>query len=98
MPRCHPAGIRPQSVFKIWMERRQQKPGSRFKSRLLIGLVALVLVPAVCVIAFSLGLLNRSIDKWFSGPVDRVFEATTEYQQQWQKEHENWARRTLQYI
>ena len=54
-----------RTIVKVWMERRQQLPGAKFKTGLLIRLVALTLLPATCMFAFSYGLLNRSIDKWF---------------------------------
>jgi nitrogen fixation/metabolism regulation signal transduction histidine kinase len=87
-----------RTVVKVWMERRQQKPGSKFKTGLLIRLVALTLIPAICVFAYSYGLLNRSIDKWFNVPVDAIFKATDENQQQWQTEREALARSILMHL
>ncbi len=87
-----------RTVVKVWVERKQQKPGSKFKTSLLIWLVSLVLLPAICVFAYSFGLLNRNISKMFSVPVDEIFRATDENKQQWQTEHEGWARGILQYL
>jgi two-component system, NtrC family, nitrogen regulation sensor histidine kinase NtrY len=87
-----------RTVVKVWMERRQQKPGSKFKTGLLIRLVALTLVPAICVFAYSFGLLNRSIDKWFNAPIEEIFKATDRNNQQWQMEHEGWARSILMHL
>src|SRR4051812_32370648 len=87
-----------RTVVKVWMERRQQMPGSKFKTGLLIRLVALTLLPAICMFAFSYGLLNRSIDKWFNAPIEEIFKATDRNNQQWNMEHENWARSILMHL
>src|SRR5882672_7126289 len=87
-----------RTVVKVWVERKQQKPGSKFKTRLLVWLVTLTLIPAICVFAYSFGLLNRNISKMFSLPVDEIFKATDENKQQWQTEHEGWARSILMHL
>src|SRR3989442_14819862 len=58
-----------RTLVKVWTERKQQKPGSKFKTSLLVSLVSLTLIPAIFLFSFAFGLVNRSIDKWFSGPV-----------------------------
>src|SRR5688572_5285131 len=63
-----------RTLVKVWVERKQGKPGSRLKSSILSMLVLLTLVPAVSVFAYAYGLANRSIDKWLSAPVDQIFE------------------------
>lgn len=68
-------------LIKVWAERRQQKPGSQFKTSLLVSMIALTLVPATCLFLFAFGLVNRSIDKWFSAPVDEIFRAADEINQ-----------------
>ncbi len=87
-----------RTLFKVWTERKQQKPGSKFKTSLLVTLISLTLVPAVLLFAFGLGLINRSIDKWFSVPVDSIRDATKELGDQYRIEFEGMARSTLRYI
>src|SRR6267142_2714363 len=67
-----------RTLIKVWAERRQEKPGSKFKTKLVFTLVLLTLIPALCLFLFAFGLVNRSIDKWFSVPVDEIFMATSE--------------------
>jgi nitrogen fixation/metabolism regulation signal transduction histidine kinase len=67
-----------RTLVKVWVERKQGKPGSRFKVSLLAMLGVLTLVPAVSVFAFAYGLTNRSIDKWLSAPVDEIFKTNEE--------------------
>ncbi|TAM82805.1 MAG: HAMP domain-containing protein [Acidobacteria bacterium] len=59
-------------LLKLYVERRSHKLGSRFKTKMVIAFLALTLVPACFLFAFSYGLLNRSIDKWFGIPFDVV--------------------------
>ena len=78
-----------RTLVKVWVERKQNKPGSRFKTSLLGMLVILTLVPAISVFAYAYGLVNRSIDKWLSGPVDQIVSKTgqiDELARQWQQE------------
>jgi two-component system, NtrC family, nitrogen regulation sensor histidine kinase NtrY len=61
-----------RTLVKVWVERKQGKPGSRFKTSLLAMLGVLTLLPAISVFAYAYGLVNRSIDKWLSYPVDQI--------------------------
>jgi len=63
-----------RTVVKVLIERKQGKPGSRFKTSLMLMLGVLTLIPAISVFAYAYGLVNRSIDRWFTGPVDRIIE------------------------
>ena len=79
-----------RTVVKVLIERKQGKPGSRFKTSLLLMLGVLTILPAASVFAYAYGLVNRSIDKWFSGPVDRIVSTSIEIDQkaqQWQQEN-----------
>jgi two-component system, NtrC family, nitrogen regulation sensor histidine kinase NtrY len=87
-----------RTLIKVWAERRQQKPGSQFKTSLLMSMIALTLVPAVLLFGFAFGLVNRSIDKWFSAPVDDIYKATDEINRQWRLEREEFARSILSHL
>ena len=85
-------------VVKALIERRQQKPGSRFKTSLLFALAGLMLIPAISLFAFAYGLVNRSIDKWFSVGVDNLFDVTRQMDQQWRAENQAMAERILGHL
>src|SRR5579863_590348 len=61
-----------RNLLKLYVERRQQQLGSRFKVRMVAAFLGLSLVPVCFLFAFAYGLLNRSIDKWFGAPFDAV--------------------------
>jgi nitrogen fixation/metabolism regulation signal transduction histidine kinase len=84
-----------RTLIKVWVERKQEKPGSKFKTKLVVSLILLTLIPATCLFLFAFGLVNRSIVKWFSVPVDQIFSATADLSGEWRNEHESIARSIL---
>jgi two-component system, NtrC family, nitrogen regulation sensor histidine kinase NtrY len=58
-----------RNLLKLYAERRLGVLGSRFRTRMVIGALMLSFAPAIVMFMFAYGLMNRSIDKWFSSPV-----------------------------
>jgi hypothetical protein len=58
-----------RNLLKLYAERRLGVLGSRFRTRMVIGALVLSFAPVTVMFMFSYGLMNRSIDKWFSSPV-----------------------------
>src|SRR4029453_4233423 len=87
-----------RTLVKVWVERKQGKPGSRFKVSLLAMLGVLPLVPAVSVFDFAYGLTNRSIDKWMSAPVDQIFKTNDQIEAIVLKQQQEYAQATLNYL
>jgi two-component system nitrogen regulation sensor histidine kinase NtrY len=61
-----------RNVLKLYAERRQGVAGSKFRTRLVVVSLLLSFLPVIAMFWFSYGLMNRSIDKWFSQPVEEV--------------------------
>jgi len=61
-----------RNLLKLYAERRQGVAGSKFRTRLVVVSLLLSFLPVLAMFWFSYGLLNRSIDKWFSQPVEEV--------------------------
>jgi two-component system nitrogen regulation sensor histidine kinase NtrY len=59
-------------LLKLYVERRQQQLGSRFKTKMVVAFLSLSLLPVCFLFAFAYGLLNRSIDRWFGIPFETV--------------------------
>jgi PAS domain S-box-containing protein len=57
-----------RNVIKLRRERLEQKLGARFKTRIVLFFLALSLLPVMFLFFATSGLINRSIDKWFSLP------------------------------
>jgi two-component system nitrogen regulation sensor histidine kinase NtrY len=63
-----------RNLLKLYAERRLGVLGSRFRTRMVIGALVLSFAPALVMFMFSYGLMNRSIDKWFSSPVNALHQ------------------------
>ena len=61
-----------RNLLKLYVERKQQLLGSKFKTRMVAAFLGLSILPVCFLFAFAYGLLNRSIDKWFGAPFDVV--------------------------
>jgi len=61
-----------RNLLKLMAERRLGVLGSKFRTRMVVGALLLSSVPVMVMYWFSYGLMNRSIDKWFSTPVEEV--------------------------
>ena len=58
--------------FKLYLERQANREGSRIKTRLLVGALALSLLPVIFLALFSYVILNRNVEKWFSSPAEGI--------------------------
>ena len=61
-----------KTAVKLYLERQDGREGSRIKSKLVFGALALSLLPVVFLFVFGYVILNRTLDKWFSRPADNV--------------------------
>ena len=61
-----------RNLLKLFAERRLGVLGSKFRTRMVAGALLLSSLPVVMMYWFAYGLMNRSIDKWFSTPVEEV--------------------------
>ncbi|MBZ5722624.1 MAG: HAMP domain-containing protein [Acidobacteriia bacterium] len=65
-----------RNLLKLFAERRLGVLGSKFRTRLVVGGLILSFLPVIMMFWFAYGLMNRSIDKWFSQPVEEVRQDT----------------------
>jgi two-component system nitrogen regulation sensor histidine kinase NtrY len=61
-----------RNLLKLLAERRLGVLGSKFRTRMVVGALLLSFAPVMVMYWFAYGLMNRSIDKWFSTPVEEV--------------------------
>jgi PAS domain S-box-containing protein len=61
-----------RNLLKLFAERRLGVVGSKFRTRLVVGSLLLSFLPVIGMFFFAYVLMNRSIDKWFSTPVEEV--------------------------
>jgi nitrogen fixation/metabolism regulation signal transduction histidine kinase len=65
-----------RNLIKAFAERRMGVVGSKFRTRLVVASLLLSFVPVIVMFWFSYGLMNRSIERWFSTPVEEVRQDT----------------------
>jgi two-component system nitrogen regulation sensor histidine kinase NtrY len=59
-------------LLRLYAERKTGMMGAKLRSRMVMGALLLSLGPVIFLFMFSYGLINRSIEKWFSRPVEDV--------------------------
>jgi PAS domain S-box-containing protein len=66
-----------RNIFKLYASQSSSALGSRLRTRMVLGAVLIALTPAIFMFLFSFGLLNRSIDRWFSPNTSELREDST---------------------
>ncbi len=61
-----------RTLLRLYAERKTGVFGSRFRNQMVLGALLLSLGPVIFLFLFSYGLINRSIEKWFSRPTEDV--------------------------
>ncbi|MGH9489973.1 MAG: ATP-binding protein [Terriglobales bacterium] len=83
-----------RQLLKLYTERRANVLGSKFKTKMLAGALGLSLIPVVCMFAFAYGLINRTLNQWFSLPVEVVQQDTARMSQLLRQQLQQQASRT----
>jgi len=65
-----------RNLIKALVERRRGILGSRFRTKLVFSLLMLWLLPSAIIFWAAMQLIQRSIDRWFNEPMDRLTEAS----------------------
>ena len=61
-----------RALIKLLLERRRGVLGAKFKTKLLITQLGLTAIPIALLFLAATNLLQRSIDRWFSTPVETI--------------------------
>src|ERR1700682_1288177 len=65
-----------RSIVRLWTERSKQQLGARFKTKMVLGAVAVSLLPVIFMFFVSYSLLNRTLGRWFPRPLEIASEET----------------------
>jgi len=57
-----------RTAVRLYIERQTNRPGSHIKSKLIGGALALSMLPIFFLVLWSVSVLNRNLDSWFSRP------------------------------
>jgi PAS domain S-box-containing protein len=61
-------------VVKTWADGRNDRYGSRIRTKLVVGALALSLLPVVFMVMFNLEVMNRTLARWFYTPTEHVMD------------------------
>lgn len=65
-----------RNLFRLYTEKKRKAIGSKFRTKLVISFLGLVLIPSVFLFFLSYQLINNSIDTWFSLEVQKpIYES-----------------------
>lgn len=65
-----------RTALRLWAERRKEQLGARFKTKMVVGAMALSLLPVLFMFFVSYSLLNRTLGRWFPRPLEIASEET----------------------
>ncbi len=65
-----------RNIVRLWAERSKEQLGARFKTKMVLGAMAVSLLPVVFMFFVSYSLLNRTLGRWFPRPLEIASEET----------------------
>ena len=75
-----------REFVKLYVERQSRREGSRIKTKLVVGALALSFVPVFFLVLFSYEVMNRNIATWFRQPAANELTAAESITRQLGKE------------
>jgi two-component system, NtrC family, nitrogen regulation sensor histidine kinase NtrY len=54
-----------RTLVRLWIEHQAQQLGSRFKTKMVLGAMAVSLLPLIFMFFISYALMNRTLNRWF---------------------------------
>jgi two-component system, NtrC family, nitrogen regulation sensor histidine kinase NtrY len=67
-----------RTVLRLWAEASREQLGARFKTKMVVGAMAISLLPIIFMFIVSYSLINRTLLKWFPRPLEIASETTQE--------------------
>lgn len=66
-----------RNIIKLVVERRRGLPFARFRSKLVLALLGMTIVPSLLVLFVGSELIRNSASRWFSAPIDEVLASAS---------------------
>jgi two-component system, NtrC family, nitrogen regulation sensor histidine kinase NtrY len=66
-----------REMLKLYVARQANQVGSRIRTKLVLGALALSCIPVFCLVLFSYEVMNKSLARWFANPVDNQVKLFT---------------------
>ena len=65
-----------RTILRLWVERRREQLGARFKTKMVVGAMAISLLPIIFMFIVSYSLINRSLLLWFPRALEIASDET----------------------
>src|SRR5215472_11084994 len=65
-----------RGIVRLWVERSREQLGARFKTKMVVGAMAISLLPVIFMFIVSYSLINRTLLRWFPRPLEIASEET----------------------
>jgi two-component system nitrogen regulation sensor histidine kinase NtrY len=65
-----------RTTLRLWVERSREQLGARFKTKMVVGAMAISLLPIIFMFIVSYSLINRSLLLWFPKPLEIASDET----------------------
>jgi two-component system, NtrC family, nitrogen regulation sensor histidine kinase NtrY len=66
-----------RTLLRLWAERSREEFGARFKTKMVVGALAISLLPVIFMFFMSYSLLNRTLARWFPRPIEIASEQSS---------------------
>ncbi|MFN7922093.1 MAG: ATP-binding protein [Bryobacteraceae bacterium] len=63
-----------RTAVKLWIERRSNRAGTGIRTKLVLGALALSIMPVSFLVVFSVNVINFNVSRWFTEPTRSVYE------------------------
>lgn len=74
-----------RNLFKVYLERRNNLLGSRFRVKLVVAFLSLTLLPAGLLFLVASNLITTSVDSWFNIQVEESLQSSLEVAQSYSR-------------
>ncbi len=78
-----------RNLTKLWIERRRQRLGAKFRTKLILTYIGLSLIPGLVLFAYATELLQGSIDRMFRTDIDDLLEPANQVSQALTSTHQD---------
>src|SRR5271157_6541755 len=75
-----------RTAIKLYAERQANREGSRIKTKLVLGALALSILPVFFLVLFSYEVLNVNVNAWFTEPAEQTLQIFDDVAKQLRKE------------
>jgi two-component system nitrogen regulation sensor histidine kinase NtrY len=60
-----------KSLLKVYLEKKHRVPGYKFKTKFVVVLVVLTMIPSIFLFVVSSGVITQYLDRWFDPKIER---------------------------